>query len=255
MAHHNVDDGWDLYAKIETGPIGAVIIDNCIAYNNGRKIDNTGKGDGNGFKLGGDGIAVKHIIRNSISFNNDLNGITTNSNPALIIENCTAYGNKVSNLNLYGKGNADQYPRTVQVKGMLSAAGLGRDRFDESKDPEMKSRLDSDDNYFFDGAEAVNKAGAKLGKEAFVSVAFESIENGLNSDKTFNRLPRNEKGEFDLGDLFALTDNVPAEVGARYNATAFKINSGSASDGKSILIALVIILAALGLTVVIEKKM
>ncbi|MBQ9909275.1 MAG: hypothetical protein IJM48_05700, partial [Treponema sp.] len=74
-------------------------------------------------------------------------------------------------------------------------------------------------------------------------------------DKTFNRLPRNEKGEFDLGDLFALTDNVPAEVGARYNATAFKINSGSASDGKSILIALVIILAALGLTVVIEKKM
>ena len=255
VAHHNVDDGWDLYAKIETGPIGAVIIDNCIAYNNGRKIDNTGKGDGNGFKLGGDGIAVKQIIRNSISFNNDLNGITTNSNPALIIENCTAYGNKVSNLNLYGKGNADQYPRTVQVKGMLSAAGLGRDRFDESKDPEMKSRLDSDDNYFFDGAEAVNKAGAKLGKEAFVSVAFESIENGLNSDKTFNRLPRNEKGEFDLGDLFALTDNVPAEVGARYNATAFKINSGSASDGKSILIALVIILAALGLTVVIEKKM
>ena len=255
VAHHNVDDGWDLYAKIETGPIGAVIIDNCIAYNNGRKIDNTGKGDGNGFKLGGDGIAVKHIIRNSISFNNDLNGITTNSNPALIIENCTAYGNKVSNLNLYGKGNADQYPRTVQVKGMLSAAGLGRDRFDESKDPEMKSRLDSDDNYFFDGAEAVNKAGAKLGKEAFVSVAFESIENGLTDDKTFNRLPRNEKGEFDLGDLFALTDNVPAEVGARYNATAFKINSGSASDGKSILIALVIILAALGLTVVIEKKM
>ena len=255
VAHHNVDDGWDLYAKIETGPIGAVIIDNCIAYNNGRKIDNTGKGDGNGFKLGGDGIAVKHIIRNSISFNNDLNGITTNSNPALIIENCTAYGNKVSNLNLYGKGNADQYPRTVQVKGMLSAAGLGRDRFDESKDPEMKSRLDSDDNYFFDGAEAVNKAGAKLGKEAFVSVAFESIENGLTDDKTFNRLPRNEKGEFDLGDLFKLTDTVPAEVGARYNATAFKINSGSASDGKSILIALVIILAALGLTVVIEKKM
>ena len=255
VAHHNVDDGWDLYAKIETGPIGAVIIDNCIAYNNGRKIDNTGKGDGNGFKLGGDGIAVKHIIRNSISFNNDLNGITTNSNPALIIENCTAYGNKVSNLNLYGKGNADQYPRTVQVKGMLSAAGLGRDRFDESKDPEMKSRLDSDDNYFFDGAEAVNKAGAKLGKEAFVSVAFESIENGLTDDKTFNRLPRNEKGEFDLGELFKLTDTVPAEVGERYNATAFKINSGSASDGKSILIALVIILAALGLTVVIEKKM
>lgn len=255
VAHHNVDDGWDLYAKIETGPIGAVIIDNCIAYNNGRKIDNTGKGDGNGFKLGGDGIAVKHIIRNSISFNNDLNGITTNSNPALIVENCTAYGNKVSNLNLYGKGNASQYPRTVQVKGMLSAAGLGRDRFDESKDPEMKGRLDSDDNYFFDGAEAVNKSGVKLGKEAFVSVDFESIANGLNGDKSFNRLARDENGIFLIGDLFALSDSVPEGVGARYNSSKFKIESGSASDGASMLVALLIILAALGLTLVIEKKM
>ncbi|MBQ4378956.1 MAG: right-handed parallel beta-helix repeat-containing protein [Treponema sp.] len=221
VAHHNVDDGWDLYAKIETGPIGAVILDNCIAYNNGRKIDNTGKGDGNGFKLGGDGIAVKHIIRNSVSFNNDLNGITTNSNPALIVENCTLYGNKATNLNLYGKGDAKKYPRTATATGVLSAAGNGRDQFDDTKDPDMAKRLASDSNFFFNGAEAVNKSGAKLGKDAFVSVDFSSIEMGIQEDgKTFNRIPRDANGVFDLGDLFKLTDKVPAGVGADYNHKA-----------------------------------
>lgn len=218
VAHHNVDDGWDLYAKIETGPIGAVILENCIAYNNGRKIDNTGKGDGNGFKLGGDGIAVKHIIRNSVSFNNDLNGITTNSNPALIVENCTLYGNKATNLNLYGKGDAAKYPRTASSKGVLSVAGNGRDQFDDTKDPDMRKRLADDSNFFFDGAEAVNKSGSKLGKDAFVSVDFSKIDMGIQEDgKTFNRIPRNEKGIFDLGDLFKLTDKVPSNVGADYN--------------------------------------
>ena len=207
-----------MYAKIETGPIGAVILENCIAYNNGRKIDNTGKGDGNGFKLGGDGIAVTHRIINSVSFNNDLNGITTNSNPALIVENCTIYGNKDTNLNLYGKGDGKQYPRTVQTKGVLSVAGTGMDKFDESKAPDLKKRLASEDNYFYNGAEAVNSTGAKLQKDSFVSVDFEGISNGLKEDgKTFNRLPRSADGVFDLGDLFKLTDKVPAGVGADYN--------------------------------------
>lgn len=219
VAHHNVDDGWDLYAKIETGPIGAVLLENCIAYSNGRKIDNSGKGDGNGFKLGGDGIAVKHLIRNSVSFNNDLNGITTNSNPALIVENCSLYGNKETNLNLYGKGDAKQYPRTAAAKGVLSVGGNGRDKFDDDKDPEMRKRLADDSNFFYDGAQAINKSGAKLSaKEAFVSTDFSHIEMGIKEDgKTFNRLPRNENGEFDLGDLFKLTDKVPANVGADYN--------------------------------------
>ena len=35
ISHHNIDDGWDLYAKSTTGPIGAVTIENCVAYSNG----------------------------------------------------------------------------------------------------------------------------------------------------------------------------------------------------------------------------
>ncbi|MBN2222448.1 MAG: right-handed parallel beta-helix repeat-containing protein, partial [Vallitaleaceae bacterium] len=94
IAHNNLDDGWDLFAKIESGPIGAVIIENSIAYNNGTLTDGIGNGDGNGFKLGGDGIAVAHVLRNSISYNNNTNGVTSNSNPSAVIENVTSYGNK-----------------------------------------------------------------------------------------------------------------------------------------------------------------
>ncbi|MDR1748651.1 MAG: fibronectin type III domain-containing protein, partial [Spirochaetaceae bacterium] len=42
IAYSNIDDGWDLFAKIETGPIGAVLIENCIAYKNGTRSDGTG---------------------------------------------------------------------------------------------------------------------------------------------------------------------------------------------------------------------
>lgn len=96
ISYNNVDDGWDLYAKAETGPIGPVTIQNCIAFNNG--ITSYGVGtansDGNGFKLGGESIAVAHIVKNCIAFNNLATGFTDNSNPGTIhIENCTSFNN------------------------------------------------------------------------------------------------------------------------------------------------------------------
>jgi hypothetical protein len=96
MAYNNVDDGWDLYAKGETGPIGAVTLKNCVSFNNG--ITSYGIGtansDGNGFKLGGETIAVAHKVYNCIAFNNLAHGFTDNSNPGTIrIENCTSVNN------------------------------------------------------------------------------------------------------------------------------------------------------------------
>ena len=35
MSHNNIDDGWDLYTKSDTGPIGPVTILNSLSYNNG----------------------------------------------------------------------------------------------------------------------------------------------------------------------------------------------------------------------------
>ncbi len=86
VARNNIDDGWDLFAKSETGPIDPVVIDQCIAYSNGVLSDGTENesGDRNGFKLGGSDIAVNHIVTRSIAFNNGKNGFTWNSNPGEI---------------------------------------------------------------------------------------------------------------------------------------------------------------------------
>jgi hypothetical protein len=96
ISYNNVDDGWDLYAKADSGPIGPVMLQNCVSFNNG--ITSYGVGtansDGNGFKLGGEGIAVAHKVINCVAFNNLATGFTDNSNPGTIdIENCTSFNN------------------------------------------------------------------------------------------------------------------------------------------------------------------
>jgi hypothetical protein len=96
IAYNNVDDGWDLYTKGESGPIGPVTLRNCIAFNNGITTQGVGtnNSDGNGFKLGGESIPVAHEVYNCLAFNNLATGFTDNSNPGMIrIENCTSFNN------------------------------------------------------------------------------------------------------------------------------------------------------------------
>lgn len=83
VAHHNIDDGWDLYTKTDTGPIGTVTVEDSLAYENGTLSDGTQNtaGDRNGYKLGGEDIAVDHVVRRSIAFRNGKHGFTYNSNP------------------------------------------------------------------------------------------------------------------------------------------------------------------------------
>ncbi|MFD6274006.1 right-handed parallel beta-helix repeat-containing protein [Streptomyces sp. NPDC060209] len=83
VSHNNIDDGWDLYTKSETGPIGPVTIEDSLSYENGTLSDGTVNSDGdrNGYKLGGDDIEVDHIVRRNIAYNNGHHGFTYNSNP------------------------------------------------------------------------------------------------------------------------------------------------------------------------------
>ncbi|GGR73481.1 hypothetical protein GCM10010269_10530 [Streptomyces humidus] len=83
VSHNNIDDGWDLYTKKDTGPIGPVTIEDSLSYDNGTLSDGTvnSNGDRNGYKLGGDDIAVNHVVRRSIAFHNGKHGFTYNSNP------------------------------------------------------------------------------------------------------------------------------------------------------------------------------
>lgn len=82
VAHNNIDDGWDLYTKSDTGPIGAVTIEDSLAYENGTLSDGSqaGNGDRNGYKLGGDDIGVNHTVRRNIAYDNGKHGFTYNRN-------------------------------------------------------------------------------------------------------------------------------------------------------------------------------
>ncbi|MEW2157853.1 right-handed parallel beta-helix repeat-containing protein [Streptomyces sp. NPDC007189] len=83
VSHNNIDDGWDLYTKTDTGAIGPVTIEYSLSYGNGTLTDGTQNknGDRNGYKLGGDDIAVNHIVRHDIAYKNGHHGFTYNSNP------------------------------------------------------------------------------------------------------------------------------------------------------------------------------
>jgi hypothetical protein len=70
-AHHNSDDGWDLYGNPYT-----VTITNCTSTNNGFGT----AGDGNGFKLGSAGQNIPHTVTNCTSSNNAAAGYDGNGN-------------------------------------------------------------------------------------------------------------------------------------------------------------------------------
>ncbi|MCM1042625.1 MAG: hypothetical protein NC350_00205, partial [Corallococcus sp.] len=123
IAYRNSDDGWDLYAKSDSGNIGAVIIYNCVAFENGfleytqqqfnklfpkwnkeysESQENTlglasyttRDGDGNGFKLGGSIMEGDVIMYNCLSYGNRMHGVTDNSNPGVIsLMGVTSYNN------------------------------------------------------------------------------------------------------------------------------------------------------------------
>lgn len=84
FSHDNIDDGYDLFNKIEDGPNGRTTIENSIALRNVN----------NGFKLGGEGLPVAHTLSGNVAIENGMDGFTDNFNPgALTIKNNTAIDN------------------------------------------------------------------------------------------------------------------------------------------------------------------
>lgn len=104
-AYLNSDDGFDLFSKNRA--TGAVKLEDCCSYLNGYKLVNDSltptKGNGNGFKLGGSGQAVAHVALDCEAIGNRGKGFTSNSNPLLHLERCTASNNAV-NYNYYFTG-------------------------------------------------------------------------------------------------------------------------------------------------------
>ncbi|MCL2192220.1 MAG: hypothetical protein FWB78_02350, partial [Treponema sp.] len=122
IAHHNNDDGWDLFSKRESGPIGVTVVDRSIAYMQGWMINRhrTAAG-GIGFKMGGENIGIFHEITHSLAFGN-MTPIGSNSNPNLIIRNSTAITGEIN----VGGGNhsgADA-PGLINITGPAPVSGM-----------------------------------------------------------------------------------------------------------------------------------
>jgi hypothetical protein len=103
-AWQNSDDGFDLFNVNDNTQSPPVVLSRCWAWQNGFLADGSqGKGEGNGFKLGGQRQAAKgntsgtsggNTVTDCCAWGNVLNGFTDNSATiANTVVNCTAYDN------------------------------------------------------------------------------------------------------------------------------------------------------------------
>ncbi|MCC8069200.1 MAG: dockerin type I domain-containing protein [Ruminococcus sp.] len=237
MAYNNSDDGWDLFAKTETGSIGVVTIQNCIAFRNGYTEDGRGYGDcdGNGFKLGGSGVGTAHVVVNCLAFENLHCGFTDNNNPNLeSLTNCTSFNNDVGG---DGKPNFSCYRCTddgCDFSGILSynnasAVSVSNDKFVgtmensiyyNAKFLKVTDKVDVENGY--KGGEEVT-----LSDSDFVSV----IAPEMGED--FHTLWRNADGSINTqGFMQLISDSSLGELGADlvdYTGESFDVPQGDDS--------------------------
>lgn len=215
IAHNNIDDGWDLFAKAISGEIGAVTIENCVAYNNGWMTyeDTTASGyvygEGNGFKLGGNDMYGGHKLINSIAFGNIGKGITSNSCPDCEVYNSTSYGNAVGedaafNISLATK--TSNHKRWI-VEGLISLTA------NTTTADQIPVSYVTADNYIFDGSTSHNNAGVNATDDWFKSVDV-SIVPTRNADGTIN-----------MQGLLEPTSACAADAGARLDTTSDEAKS------------------------------
>lgn len=147
-SHDNIDDGFDLFNKIEDGANGVVVIENSVASNN----------TSNGFKLGGEGQPVAHQIRNSKATGNHLDGFTDNFNPGrLVVENNIAVDNQRFNYIFRPSPYGD-----VTTQGTFTGNVSIRNQPGEYDDA-VTGNVDNT-NYFIEKGRSVNSEGKELDK-------------------------------------------------------------------------------------------
>lgn len=148
ISAYNADDGWDLFAKVWTGPIGIVTIKNSVSFENGQVIrdkethelvwfnesdnweivgagssdENTPEddgdlrsweiidaGSGNGYKMGGSSITGYHTLINSVAFHNKAKGIDSNSCNDIQAYNSISYDNVSYNIAMYSNASTTDF--------------------------------------------------------------------------------------------------------------------------------------------------
>ncbi len=168
-SHDNIDDGFDLFNKIEDGANGVVVIENSIARNN----------TSNGFKLGGEGQPVAHEIHSSIAIGNHLDGFTDNFNPgALVVAGNVAVDNQRFNYIF----RPDPYG-SVETQGKFTD-NLSLRSQQGKYDDAVTGHVD-DSNYFIHEGKTENAQGKRLSTKDYQTL---SLPQPLqrNADGTFN---------------------------------------------------------------------
>ncbi|WP_394554641.1 hypothetical protein ACDF64_07890 [Agromyces sp. MMS24-JH15] len=197
IAYNNIDDGWDLYAKSTTGPIGTVVIEDSVAYDNGWvQAEPTLRGEGNGFKLGGESMPGDHLLRNSVSFGNLGTGVTSNSGPNVRLDRITSVGND-RGVRLETNAATTAYLAT----GVISWRSPSLD---------VLALKQADASLLTDPSNAWNLGGASpVDASWFASTDLDGVRPTIAAD-----------GSVDLHGLLELTDAAPAATGARIAAIA-----------------------------------
>ena len=145
-SHDNIDDGFDLFNKIEDGANGVVMIENSIARNN----------ISNGFKLGGEGQPVAHEVRNSIAIGNHLDGFTDNFNPGkLVVINNVAVDNQ--RFNYLFRPSPYGAPETQGTFSDNLSLRSQPGKYDDA----VVGNID-DSNYFIHGGRSINAQGKSI---------------------------------------------------------------------------------------------
>ncbi len=224
LAYNNADDGWDLYAKVETGSIGSVTIQNCVAYGNGYLEDGTDAGNGNGFKMGGDSMSGYHKLINSYAFNNKAKGIDSNSCPDIQVSTSISYNNESYNVALYTNNAANtDYSVTgiISFKDSNVKSGLTIGEQFKPKGTQDTTKYLTETNYYWDGSKSANNAGTTVD----VASWFKTLE--------FTGITRNADGTLNLNGFLETTDVVPEGIGARPTGTPSRTYTINTDEDKS----------------------
>ena len=219
IAAYNADDGWDLFAKVESGTIGQVTIRNSVAFKNGYIIGDNGEeidaGNGNGFKMGGSSMSGHHRLENSVAFGNKAKGIDSNSCPDIQVYNSTTYNNESFNVAFYTN---DAKETAFMAKGILSfkdsqnaAESLVAEQF-KTKGAQVESDYLNEMNYYWMGEKSVNTEGTEATASWFRNTDMQSAINGC--------IYRNADGTINMNGFLEVTSVVPEGVGARMTGTA-----------------------------------
>jgi hypothetical protein len=243
ISAYNADDGWDLFAKVATGSIGAVTIKNCVTYRNGYLMVKAGgtkeggwsfaevtcdengtltieagaekldAGNGNGFKMGGSNMSGKHKLINSISYENKAKGIDSNSGIDIEVSNSTSYNNGSYNVALY---TSDSSKTTAYVaSGILSfRKDTNTDTAEQLKPQTQKeSELRGENNYYWDTKTQTSHNSAEE-PTAIDESWFESLDTSVEPT-------RDEDGNIDMHGLLLLTEEGRQAIAAGARGSAW----------------------------------